>query len=108
MRIPFISMFVTSPFDGLQEHAEKVEECALIFQQAMECYISDECERFEEFRLQIDRLESEADAIKRRIRGHLPKGILLQFVKTVNFINKEDCSLNAPGICYGCLDIAHT
>ena len=29
MRIPFLSMFVTSPFEGLQEHAEKVKECLL-------------------------------------------------------------------------------
>ena len=34
MRIPFISMFVTSPFEGLLEHAQKLEECALVFQQA--------------------------------------------------------------------------
>ena len=27
MRIPFFNMFMTSPFEGLQEHAEKVKEC---------------------------------------------------------------------------------
>ena len=36
MRIPILSMFVTSPFKGLQEHAEKVKECAWVFQQAIE------------------------------------------------------------------------
>jgi uncharacterized protein Yka (UPF0111/DUF47 family) len=35
MRIPFLSMFMTSPFVGLQEHAEKVKECAWTFQQAI-------------------------------------------------------------------------
>jgi len=77
MRIPFISLFMTSPFDGLQEHAEKVKECAWAFQQAIECHITDQCENFEEFRLEVDKLESEADSIKRRIRGHLPKGTLM-------------------------------
>ncbi len=77
MRIPLLSMFVTSPFDGLQEHAEKVKDCAWVFQQAMECHVSDRCEAFEELRQKINQLESEADAIKRRIRGHLPKGTLL-------------------------------
>jgi predicted phosphate transport protein (TIGR00153 family) len=77
MRIPFISMFITSPFDGLQEHAEKVKECAWQFQKAIECILMDRCEDFEHFRREIDKLESEADAIKRRIRGHLPKGTLL-------------------------------
>lgn len=77
MRIPFLSMFMTSPFDGIQEHAEKVKECAWAFQQAMECHVSKQCEEFEAFRKDIERKESEADAIKRRIRGHLPKGTLL-------------------------------
>ncbi len=97
MRIPFISLFVTSPFEGLQEHAQKLEECALVFQQAIECYISDECERFEEFRLEIDRLEDEADAIKRRIRGHLPKGTLLQFDKfeLFRYLGEQDNVLDA-------------
>jgi predicted phosphate transport protein (TIGR00153 family) len=97
MRIPFISMFVTSPFEGLQEHAQKVEECALVFQQAMECYMSEECERFEDFRLEIDRIENEADAIKRRIRGHLPKGTLLQFDKfeLFRYLGEQDNVLDA-------------
>ena len=97
MRIPFISMFVTSPFEGLQEHAQKLEECALVFQQAIECYISEECDRFEEFRLEIDRLEDEADAIKRRIRGHLPKGTLLQFDKfeLFRYLGEQDSVLDA-------------
>ena len=97
MRIPFISMFVTSPFEGLQEHAQKLEECALVFQQAMECYISEECGRFEGFRQEIDRLEDEADAVKRRIRGHLPKGTLLQFDKfeLFRYLGEQDSVLDA-------------
>jgi uncharacterized protein len=77
MRIPFFSMFMTSPFEGLQEHAEKVKECGWAFQQAIECYLAERCKTFEEFRQEVIQLESEADAIKRRIRGHLPKGTLM-------------------------------
>ena len=77
MRIPFFSMFMTSPFEGLQEHAEKVKECGWAFQQAIECHIADKCQTFEEFRQEVIQLESEADAIKRRIRGHIPKGTLM-------------------------------
>jgi predicted phosphate transport protein (TIGR00153 family) len=77
MRIPFFSMFMTSPFEGLQEHAEKVKECAWAFQQAIECHLADKCQTFEEFRQEVIHLEREADAIKRRIRGHLPKGTLM-------------------------------
>ena len=77
MRIPFFSMFMTSPFEGLQEHAEKVKECAWAFQQAIECHLADNCKTFEEFRQEVIQLETEADVIKRRIRGHLPKGTMM-------------------------------
>ena len=77
MRIPFFSMFMTSPFEGLQEHAEKVKECAWAFQQAIECHLAEKCTTFEEFRQEVIQMETEADVIKRRIRGHIPKGTLM-------------------------------
>ncbi len=81
MRIPiisqFMSRFMASPFEGLQEHAEKVKVCAWTFQQAIECYVSSRCERFEELRQEVIQLESEADVIKKNIRGHLPKGVII-------------------------------
>ena len=97
MRIPFFSMFMTSPFEGLQEHAEKVKECAWAFQQAIECHITDQCENFEEFRLEVDKLESEADSIKRRIRGHLPKGTLMPVDKfqLFRYLREQDKVLDA-------------
>ena len=97
MRIPFISMFLTSPLEGLLEHAEKIKECAWAFQQAMECHITDQCERFEEFRKEVDRLESEADVIKRRIRGHLPKGTLMPMDKfeLFRYLHEQDKVLDA-------------
>ncbi len=97
MRIPFISLFMTSPFEGLQEHAEKVKECAWAFQQAIECHITDQCENFEEFRREVDRLESEADSIKRRIRGHLPKGTLMPVDKfqLFRYLREQDKVLDA-------------
>jgi len=97
MRIPFISLFMTSPFNGLQEHAEKVKECAWAFQQAIECHITDQCETFKEFRLTVDVLESEADAIKRRIRDHLPKGTLMPVDKfqLFRYLREQDKVLEA-------------
>lgn len=97
MRIPFLSMFITSPFKGLMEHAEKVKECAWVFQQAMECYVAEKCMRFNEFRADVDKLEHEADAIKRRIRGHLPKGTLLSMDKfqLFRYLREQDAVLDA-------------
>jgi predicted phosphate transport protein (TIGR00153 family) len=97
MRIPFLSMFTASPFDGLQEHSEKVRECAWVFQQAIECHVANDCKRFEEFRQEIIRLEHEADAIKRRIRGHLPKGTLLPVDKfqLFRYLREQDQVVDA-------------
>ena len=97
MRIPFFSMFMTSPFEGLQEHAEKVKECAWAFQQAIECHLAEKCQTFEEFREEVIRLESEADAIKRRIRGHLPKGTLMPVYNFLLFryLREQDAVIDA-------------
>ena len=97
MRLPFVSFFMKSPFEGLQEHAEKVKECAWAFQQAIECHISDQCKTFDEFRVEVDKLESEADAVKRRIRGHLPKGTLLPVDKfqLFRYLREQDKVLDA-------------
>lgn len=97
MRLPFMSMFVTSPFEGVQEHAEKVKECAWAFQQAIECHISKRCQRFEELREEVIRLESEADAIKRRIRGHLPIGTLMPVSKfqLFRYLREQDGVLDS-------------
>ncbi len=97
MRNPMASLFVTSPFDGLQEHAEKVKECAWAFQQAMECHMSDRCTTFDNHREDVVLLEREADAIKRRIRGHLPKGTRLPVDKfqLFRYLREQDNVLDA-------------
>lgn len=97
MRIPFSSLFITSPFDALQEHAEKVKEGSWAFQQALECYASSRCDAFEEHRKAVSRCESEADAIKRRIRGHLPKGVLMPVEKfqLFRYLREQDCVMDS-------------
>ncbi len=97
MRLPFLSMFITSPFGAVQEHAEKVKECAWAFQQAIECYLSNRCQRFEELRKEVIRLESEADAIKRRMRGHLPVGTWMPVSKfqLFRYIREQDGVLDS-------------
>lgn len=97
MRLPFLSMFMTSPFDGIQEHAENVKECAWAFQQAMECYVSKQCQNFDELLNEVIQLESEADAVKRRIRGHLPIGTLMPVSKfqLFRYLREQDAVLDA-------------
>jgi uncharacterized protein len=97
MRLPFLSMFMTSPFEGLQEHAEKVKECAWAFQQAIECHVSKQCQTFEELRQEVASLERQADSIKRRIRGHLPIGTLMPVSKfqLFRYLREQDGVLDA-------------
>ena len=97
MRVPFLSFFMTSPFEGLIEHAEIVKECAWAFQQAMECYSDKNCERFEEYREEVDKLESQADSVKRRIRGHIPPGTLMPVSKfqLFQYIREQDNVLDS-------------
>lgn len=92
MRIPILSMFMTSPFEGLQEHAEKVRDGAAIFRIAVKCYLTAECESFEQARQKVSDLEHQADAVKRRIRGHLPKGTLLPVDKfqIFDYLKEQD------------------
>jgi len=96
MRIPFLSMFITSPFDGLLEHAEKVKECAWAFPQAIEGSLSKNCVIFEEFRQAVVTLEREADDIKRQIRGHLPKGTMMPIDKfqLFRYLKEQDTVLD--------------
>lgn len=73
MRKIFIRTVFGRVFDGLEEHANKVKECGWAFQQAVECHTSHQCKRFEEYWNEVDRLESEADSLKRKIRSSIPK-----------------------------------
>ena len=100
MKIPFLKIFETSPFDGLAglaEHVQKVKECAWAFQEAVECHTVAQCERFEQLRGEVIRLENEADAVKRRIRGHLPKGIRMPVHKFQLFmyLKEQDSVLDS-------------
>ncbi len=97
MRFPFFNLFRTSPLEGLTEHLDKVKECTQAFQEAIECHISNECHRFLELKKVVDDLEHEADAIKRRIRGHLPKGTLMPVDKfeLFRYLSEQDNVLDA-------------
>jgi uncharacterized protein len=85
MSIPFFKKNGI-PFDGLREHAEIVKECGWSFQQAIECYVSNRPDRFEEYRKDVDRLESEADAVKRSVRASISKKSRLQVSRFTLFM----------------------
>ena len=77
MRLRFMDLFYKSPFENLIKHADKVSECARMFSNALQCHLDRQCKEFDDLTDQVAKLESEADEIKRNIRGHMPRGILM-------------------------------
>ena len=77
MRILISSLFHVSPFINLQRHADKVKECAHLFKEAAVCHIDKDCREFDMLTENVSVLENQADDIKRNIRNHLPRGILM-------------------------------
>jgi len=77
MRSAFMHLFYKSPFENLKRHADKAHECAKMFEKAMACHLDNKCEEFDDLTDQVARIESEADAIKRNIRGHMPRSIFM-------------------------------
>ncbi len=86
MRSTLMFLFYESPFENLKRHTDKVNECTKMFKKAIECHIDRKCEEFDNLTDLVARLESEADAIKRNIRGHLPRGIWMPVDKFAFFM----------------------
>jgi uncharacterized protein len=103
MKLSLLKSVVAQPFDGLEEHALKVKECGWAFQQAVECHWTDKCHRFNEYHSEVDKLESDADAVKRKIRASIPKGkkmpveafLLFMYIKEQDkVLDSVEASLN--------------
>ncbi len=92
MRLVLSSLFLKSPFEGLQRHADKVKECATLFKEAAVCHVQEKCDAFDALTDQVAKMESEADAIKRNIRNHLPRGILMPVDKFqfLQYLGEQD------------------
>ncbi|MFP3869424.1 MAG: TIGR00153 family protein [Syntrophobacteria bacterium] len=85
MRFSFFSLFYLSPFEKLKDHADKVKECAWMFKKAAECYVRGEFEEFDALTEEVARIESQADDIKRNLRNHVPRGLLMPVDKFMFF-----------------------
>ena len=92
MRLSLSSLFHESPFENLQRHADKAKECAQLFREAAICHVEGKREEFDALTDRVAKLESEADSIKRNIRNHLPRGILMPVDKFqfLQYLGEQD------------------
>ena len=54
-----------------------------MFKRAVQCYVEQDCEEFDQLTEDVAMLESQADALKRNLRNHLPRGIFMPMDKFV-------------------------
>lgn len=97
MRTFFLNLLRKSPFDGLLKHAECIRRVAPIFKSAFIAYLDESTEEFQEYHNQVSIMEHEGDTIKRNIRGHLPRDILLPMDKfqLLWFLREQDKVLDS-------------
>jgi uncharacterized protein len=81
MRTALLKLFRQSPFDGLLKHAEYIRDSGPIFRLAFLAYLDENPDEFENHHNQVTILEHQGDLVKRNIRGHLPRGILMPMDK---------------------------
>lgn len=85
-------------FELLKKHANLVLECVERLPLALEAYFNGNKNHLEEITKHIIEIEKEADKLKRNIREHLPKGLLLPVEKFELFLYlKEQDSIVDAG-----------
>ncbi|QSX30761.1 TIGR00153 family protein [Shewanella cyperi] len=77
-----LGVFAKSPIKPLQDHIDKVNECASILVPFFNATVSGDWDTATELRKQISKTEKEADALKREIRLTLPGGLFMPVERT--------------------------
>ena len=92
--------------ENLKEHIETVEHCLEIGLKAVECYLKNDIDKAKKYAKKADKIESEADCIRRRFTGCLVEGPLLPFLRKdfLQLINSIDEIANGTeNMCDFCL-----
>lgn len=77
MTSPIFNVFARSPIGPLQQHMEKVQACCSEMPSFFQSVFAGDWAEVEKKRNHIARLEHEADDLKKELRLHLPKGLLM-------------------------------
>lgn len=74
---PLGRLFSRSPLSALQRHMEKAQECASELLPFFDATLAGDWERAQTIQARIQRLEREADQVKKEIRGSMRSGLLI-------------------------------
>ena len=77
MRVPFISSFISAPFEKLVAFCSKVQEGMKALREAVLAYLNEDYEHFDAWTNKVISIEQEADEMKRQIRNSLPRGVFM-------------------------------
>ncbi|WP_153912694.1 TIGR00153 family protein [Shewanella sp. TC10] len=77
-----LGVFAKSPLKPLEQHIDKVHECASLLVPFFEATTSGDWDEAVSVRKQISLLENDADALKREIRLTLPSGLFMPVERT--------------------------
>ncbi len=77
-----LGVFAKSPIKPLQEHIDKVNECAALLVPFFDATITGDWDKAVEIRKDISNAEKEADTLKREIRLKLPGGLFMPVERT--------------------------
>ena len=81
IRAPILNTIYRNPFEGLNDHSKKMDECVAYMGQCLISYIECDFEKVHQFKKKVSETEHEADLIKSNIRSHLPKSVFISVRK---------------------------
>jgi predicted phosphate transport protein (TIGR00153 family) len=82
IRVPVVRTIYKSPFEGLNKHSEKIDECVIVLKKCLYAFVDGDFERAKKYAEKVSRIEHEADLIKANTRTHLPKFVFLSVSKS--------------------------
>jgi len=89
---PLSSLFGKSPISPLQSHMTVVVSCTELLCDFMDAAIANDWQQASDIYERMSELEHEADAMKRKLRLHLPKSLFMPMDRTdlLNMLSQQD------------------
>ena len=96
IRAPIVKTIYRSPFEGLNKHSDKIDECVKALKKCVYAFVDGDHEKAEKYAELVSQIEHEADQIKANTRNHLPKFVFLSVSKSdlLHMLKESDSILD--------------